>query len=242
MARPWLGPCVDTTVYGCRVRLYLEGNICEKSALFAPHTFDTAERDALASTGQPGAVFVDVGANVGLYSLSLAKAWSEHERTRVLAVEPHPAVRDRLEFNLQQNPHLPIDVSDVAITASEGPTGLRTDEKNLGQTHLSEGGDISVQGVPLLTELNRRGISRLDALKVDVEGAEGQVLVPFLQTAPEELLPEVLVVENNLDQWTQDVIGWIERRGLALQEETRMNLIFKRRGTTDGGGSGAGRE
>jgi FkbM family methyltransferase len=218
---------VDTVVYDCKVRLHPTGNICEKSALFAPHLFDVPERAALAAVGQPGAVFVDVGANVGLYSLFLARAWSDHAGVRVLAVEPHPDIRARLEFNLQQNPDLPVEVSAVAVTESEGPAGLRTGERNLGETRLSDGGDIPVQGRPLLTELDRRGISRLDALKVDVEGSEDRVLVPFLKSAPDGLLPKVLVVEDNPDRWTRDLPTWLERRGLILHEKTRMNLIFR---------------
>jgi FkbM family methyltransferase len=219
---------VDTTIYGCRVRLYPRGNICEKSALFAPHLFDAPERAALARTGRPGAVFVDVGANVGLYSLFLASAWSDQADVRILAVEPHPEIRDRLEFNLRQNPDLPVEVSDVAVMAEEGAVALKTGVKNLGETRVSEEGEITVRGRPLLEELESRGITRLDALKVDVEGAEDQVLVPFLETAPDEMVPAVLVVEDNPRLWARQLPEWLERRGLALQERTRMNLIFAR--------------
>jgi FkbM family methyltransferase len=242
LARPWLGPCVDTELYGCRARLFLKGNISEKSALFAPHAFDTAERQALAGAGGPGAVFVDVGANVGLYSLFLAREWAHHPDARVLAIEPHPTLRARLAFNLAQNPDLVVEISDVAITASEGPVGLKTCEKNLGQTRLSEEGDVQVQGRPLLAELQQRNISRVDSLKVDVEGAEDQVLVPFLEAAPAELLPRVLVVEDNPHQWSDDLLGWIEKRGLVLQTKTRMNLIFTQPPAADGGDRGADRD
>ena len=242
LARPWLGPCVDTEVFGCKARLHLKGNICEKSALFSPQAFDTTERAALAEVGGGGTVFVDVGANVGLYSLFLAKEWSRHADVRVLAIEPHPTVRARLAFNLAQNPELPVEVSEVAITASEGPVGLKTGEKNLGGTHLSEDGEIPAQGRPLLAELRSRNFSQVDALKVDVEGAEDQVLVPFLETAPEELVPQVLVVENNPHEWREDLIGAIERRGLVLEQTTRMNLIFRRSRPATSGAHGAGRD
>jgi len=242
LARPWLGSCVDTEVFGCRARLHPKGNICEKSALFSPHSFDTAEREALAEVGGPGAVFVDVGANVGLYSLFLAKEWSRHAGARVLAIEPHPTVRARLAFNLTLNPDLPIEVSEVAVTASEGPVVLKTGEKNLGGTHLSEDGEVPVQGTPLLAELQRRNIDRVDSLKVDVEGTEDQVLVPFLETAPDELVPRVLVVENNPHEWSEDLLGCIEKRDLVLRTTTRMNLIFTRSRTATSGGQGADRD
>ena len=196
----------------------------------------------MAESGGPEAVFVDVGANVGLYSLFLAKEWSGYPGTRVLAIEPHPTVRARLAFNVAQNPDLPIEISDVAITASEGPVGLKTGQKNLGGTHVSEDGEVPVQGRPLLAELHSRNIGRVDAMKVDVEGAEDQVLVPFLETAPEELLPGVLVVENNPHEWSEDLLGWIEKRGLVLQTTTRMNLIFTGSRPATSGAQGADRD
>lgn len=234
LARPWLPLAVDTEVFGCKVRLHRTGNICERSALFGPRAFDPREREALQAVGQPAAVFVDVGANVGLYSLSLARAWSGHEGARVLSIEPHPTIRARLLFNLAQNPGLPVEVSDVAVTASAGPVTLRTGTTNLGETRVSEEGDVTVPGTTLLAELERRGIHRVDALKVDVEGAEDRVITPFLRAAPEELIPRVMVVEDNTESWKEDLLGWIGRRGLVLRERTRNNLIFARSSQENG--------
>src|SRR2546423_5863387 len=67
--------CRDTMLWGMRLRLYPRRNGCEKNALFTPQMFDTTERRVLAEAlGRKGKkfTFVDIGANVGLYSLYLA--------------------------------------------------------------------------------------------------------------------------------------------------------------------------
>ena len=42
---------------------------------------------------------------------------------------------------------------------------------------------------PLTAILDLAGISAIDALKIDIEGAEDLALAPFLREAPSQLLP-----------------------------------------------------
>src|SRR5947207_13452679 len=83
---------VDTTVWNARVRLYPSRNSCEKNALFTPQMLDVIERGELAGAldrrlaEAGGFTFVDIGANVGLYSLFVAARGGP--RTRILAIEP----------------------------------------------------------------------------------------------------------------------------------------------------------
>src|SRR2546423_15514691 len=67
--------CIDTVLWGMRLRLYPRRNGCEKNALFTPQMFDRMERRVLAQavSRQPGTFnFVDIGANVGVYFPYLA--------------------------------------------------------------------------------------------------------------------------------------------------------------------------
>ena len=45
------------------------------------------------------------------------------------------------------------------------------------------------------------GIAAIDALKIDVEGAEDLVLAPFLRDAPQDLLPKLLLIEDTRGFW-----------------------------------------
>src|ERR1051325_2634510 len=86
--------CVDTTLWGMRLRLYPRRNGCEKNALFTPQMYDTMERRVLAEAvrrGEGTFTFVDIGAIVGLSSLYLAPCGD----VRPLAIEPQPGILER---------------------------------------------------------------------------------------------------------------------------------------------------
>jgi hypothetical protein len=44
--------CIDTTLWGMRLRLYPRRNGCEKNALFTPQMFDVMERHVLAEASR----------------------------------------------------------------------------------------------------------------------------------------------------------------------------------------------
>ncbi len=52
-----------------RLRVHLQGNVCERRYFFTPMLFDRAEHDFIRTTLPVGGRFVDVGANVELNSL-----------------------------------------------------------------------------------------------------------------------------------------------------------------------------
>jgi uncharacterized protein (UPF0218 family) len=46
----------------------------------------------------------------------------------------------------------------------------------------------------LLAALSELGADRIDALKIDIEGSEDLALTPFLNSAPDSLLPSLLII------------------------------------------------
>src|SRR5262245_57882786 len=60
---------IDVTVLGeQRMRLHPRGNACETRILVLPHLFDRYELRVLSRALNPRAVFIDIGANVGIRS------------------------------------------------------------------------------------------------------------------------------------------------------------------------------
>lgn len=230
LARHGLEDCVDWQLFGARMRLYCEGNASEKKALFAPQFFDAEDRQALAALAEPGAVFLDIGANVGLYTFSIAEHFKDHADTRIVAVEPHPDIHRRLAFNRQQNPQLNIELFQGGIAAEPGTLRLLSGKDNLGQTRLLQGAErdqaetIPVPVITLMELVQRFNLRRVDGIKVDVEGFEESVLLPFFAQAPDALLPRLIVIEDNRDQWAVDITEAAAERGYTLSNTTRMNL------------------
>ena len=224
--------CRDTMLWGMRLRLYPRRNGCEKNALFTPQMYDTMERRVLADAvrRKSGAfTFVDIGANVGLYSLYLASCGD----VRTLAIEPQPGILDRLRFHLSVNPAVKIDVLPIALSDREGEVALVLDDSDSGGTHIDKDGGqgtpghVTVPSRPLLAVLREAGIERVDALKIDVEGAEDIVLVPFLRDAPQSLLPLLLLIEDTRGMWSVDLFALLEGRGYTVQDRNRQNVALR---------------
>lgn len=62
----------DVQRFGLDLRLLTRGNYCETTALFAPEFYDVVERRWIAKNLSPQGVFLDIGGNAGLYSLTAA--------------------------------------------------------------------------------------------------------------------------------------------------------------------------
>jgi len=225
---------LDTQLWGMRLRLYALGNGCEKNALFTPQMFDVMERGILADAiGRKcdGFSFIDIGANVGLYSLFVASRASD---VRILAIEPQPGILDRLRFNLAANPGVKVDVLPMALADREGTVELVLDTSDSGGTHIETaarskaGVSVSVPCRPLISVLREAGIESIDVLKIDVEGAEDVVLVPFLHDAPRALLPELVLIEDTRGFWQTDVFALLERHGYTVVARNRQNVAYRR--------------
>ena len=166
----------DVERFGLRWRLYRTGNVSDSRLLLRPDSFDPLETDLLLQRARTGFAFVDVGANCGFYALRVAAAGG-----RVVAIEPHPEMFRRLQFNAALNPDSPVRLLQCAVGDRKGEIRLAEDSRNLGRTRIDDTGAVAVEMRPLLDILGDEGLERLDALKVDVEGFEDRVLVPFLQ-------------------------------------------------------------
>jgi FkbM family methyltransferase len=230
---------VDTELWNTRMRLYPRRNSCEKNALFTPQLFDLHERNVLGAALDrrlaAGATFtfVDIGANVGLYSIFVAARGGA--QARVLAIEPQPGIVERLAFNLRANPQLMIDLAPVAVADREGEIELLIDNRDSGGTRLNRGAPdsggtetVRVRCRPLAAILAEAGITAIDALKIDIEGAEDLALAPFLRAAPDALLPRLVLIEERTDDWGVDLYGLLRERGYGVSSRSKHNVVFQR--------------
>jgi FkbM family methyltransferase len=224
--------CRDTTLWGMRLRLYPRRNGCEKNALFTPQMFDTMERRVLADAVKQkrgGFTFVDIGANVGLYSLYLASCGD----VRTLAIEPQPGILERLRFHLSANPSAQVDVRPIALCDRDGEATLVLNDSDCGGTHIDKPGldqsgeRLTVPCKPLSSVISEAGLMEIDALKIDVEGAEDIVLASFLRDAPASLLPRLILIEDTRGVWTIDLFALLAERGYTEVERSRQNVALK---------------
>jgi FkbM family methyltransferase len=225
------GAPVDIETLGARMRLHPYNNVSEKRVLFTPQFFDPEELRILRSRLRDGFTFIDVGANIGGYALCVASFAGP--TARVLAVEPQPDVFDRLTYNIGLNPYGTVKAVACAIADKPGELTLFLDPRNSGESSVkimasSQASTIRVPATTLLDLVRKERLERLDAIKLDVEGAEDIVLGPFFRDAPETLYPSLLIVEDGTRQWESDLLGMLAAKGYRTIAKTRMNIVLER--------------
>ena len=146
--------------------------------------WEAASWDAMRMHLAPGSVFVDVGAHIGYYSLKAARVVGPGGH--VIAIEPNPPTVRELEDNVRASGATIVNVQPVACSDAESMLDLfAAPEANTGQTSLSkanasQSGTVAatfhVRARPLDDIVTDAGLTRVDVVKVDVEGAEMLVL------------------------------------------------------------------
>lgn len=219
------GP-TDVEVRGIRYRLFIrKDNVTDEKILLSSKVYDGPEIEQLSNSGK---TFVDIGANIGYYSLALAKNGFD----KVIAIEPNPETLRRLEFNVNANS---FNRKIKIIPCCVGPGGVVDFycSGNLGSASLhSEGIDappVQVESKPLLEIVNNEKIDSIDSMKVDIEGYEDQALIPFFEEAPEALWPKNLVLEHTShEMWQTDVLKYLLNGKYQLIKKTRGNAILQK--------------
>lgn len=225
------GKPLDVEVFGAKFRLFPYNNVCEGRILFFPRQFDEEERRLLAERITPDFRFVDVGANIGGYALAVAALAGPS--ARILAIEPLPDIFGRLVYNVRLNPFGTVKALELAVADKDGDMTLFIDRYNQGESSLkiittTEGRSVRVPARRLTTILREEAFERMDALKLDVEGAEDLILEPFFRDAPERLYPGLIILQSTPKRWNVDLFALIEARGYVKIAETRNNVVYER--------------
>jgi FkbM family methyltransferase len=128
----------------------------------------------------PSPVILDVGAHIGLFSLW---ALGENPAARILSVEASPGTFQKTRANCDsaRKGGSQWDVVHAAAWSKAGTVSFQTDGESMGHHVSSGGGNIVVPTMPLTEMLEKTsqlyGISTIDVMKVDIEGAEEEFIV-----------------------------------------------------------------
>jgi FkbM family methyltransferase len=177
---PGMGPRVIRTRHGFVMR-------CDPGDWVGQHilatgTWEDMTTAVIQTCVSPGATVVDVGANIGFYTLLLSQLVTNSGR--VLAFEPMPVGLERLRTNLRLNAVRNVDVREQAVAATNGTARFflgPPEHTSISSLHRIEDAEaINVDCTTLDAALG--GYPRVDFLKVDVEGAEADVLNGAIET------------------------------------------------------------
>jgi len=232
-ARKLAGP-FDVTFQGMKFRLYPAENYCDRVIFGRGELPEPAEHEALVPHIRPGMTFVDIGGNIGSYSIFVG-IQAKRDITLV-ALEPHPRTYQKLLFNLKANGLPTQHVMNLGAGAEHDTLDLWSDGgSNIGHTSMLRAGTanpkvaVKVPVAPLTALLDERGIDHVDLLKIDIEGFEDRALGPFLENVPATGLPRHILIETSHQElWEQDLIKMLQAKGYWAIFETEQNQLWAR--------------
>jgi FkbM family methyltransferase len=171
---------------------------------------------ALKLLVQPGMTVYDIGANVGFFSVLLARLVGP--RGQVYAFEPVPANARQIEYNARLNGFSNITVDTAAMGDAEGTAAFRvSDFSTTGKLRSTGTVEILKEEIPVSTRqldtlVYRSGLMAPSLLKIDAEGAEVAIL-----KGGEKLLATarpIFLIELHSTQ--AEVTAILERHGYSI--------------------------
>lgn len=144
--------------------------------------FGTSEPELFSFYEQflkPGMTVVDAGANIGLHALFFAKRVGPEGR--VYAFEPGQTAFDRLQSHIKRNQVANVRCFNCALGASEGLVSITENREDNSRNFVVESSSATTGAKNVVLRslnqvLKEESVSRIDFLKIDVEGFEPQVL------------------------------------------------------------------
>ena len=158
----------------------------------------------------PGAVFLDVGGNTGIYTIKAAKFLSTNGGL-VITVEPNPEMLAILAHNVRANAFANVRLRNFCLGQTAGAADLWMNfdrPASFSLVHRDEkAAGFSVLVFPLDQIFPLEKLERLDYVKIDVEGAESQVLAGASETLKRfrpivQLETEILDTALNLPEYS----------------------------------------
>ncbi len=167
-----------------------------------------------------GGVVIDIGANIGSHTLAMANLVGEAGQT--YAFEPVPWAINKLKRNLELNNFKNIQIEQIALS-DENHVGLEMEFRASFKIQAGQGVDkngkinqdwwqqcerVVTKMQTLDAYVKEKGLTRIDLIKLDVDGFEGKVIRGALNTLKE--YKPFLIIEI--------APAWIAMRGDSVVE------------------------
>lgn len=224
----WLGrrSVAVTLQSGCQLKVRLNDQLARQ--ILSDQAFEHSVLKRIRSSVQDGMVVLDVGANIGYYTVQFA-AWVG-PTGQVIAFEPNPAMLAELERNVRLNGLRNVIIKPVALSNRAGEVEFHcppAGHEGHGSFHPNEtfatASTIKVPTRRLDDVLADLGIDAADFIKIDVEGAERSIFQGATKLLTGSRKPTMIfecaeITCHAFGHCVLDVLREIADRGYQLEE------------------------
>jgi FkbM family methyltransferase len=220
---------VEADVLGFRMKLE-PAECIDGGLLFYPHLYEHHEIAFLKRNLRSGDVFLDIGANIGFYSLIASPIVGN--QGMVLAIEADPYNYQKLIMNLKVNNIENVQALNVGVSDKEEilRLGLNVTGNRGGNSFLSTSKHgIHVNCHPLSALLKNNHIEKIGGAKFDIEGFEFRVLDGFFNDADHSLYPNFIIIEQNpefKEKAGGNAIDLLMGKGYHIERAGKLNCIM----------------
>ena len=162
-------------------------------------SYEQEKQNAFIRFIRSASVVYDIGANVGFYTLLAAHLVGKSGR--VIAFEPLPRNLEYLREHITLNRLSNVEVVEAAVSTESG-TAMFDDQANPSMGKLSSCGTVAVRTVTIDDLVGSGAIPSPDLVKIDVEGAEYNVLRGASRTL-EKKRPVIFIATHGEELRTQ---------------------------------------
>jgi FkbM family methyltransferase len=177
-------------------------------------------------------VFVDIGANIGIYTQMVASSFNKIKNSTIIAIEPDPSNVFRLKQNLRLLEKKIPNIFNL-VKIEECGVGDSSREMYLDKSYgfanntvidFYKKNSIMIKVKTLLEIIEANKVSHITNLKIDIEGFEDKALLPFFKNANKELYPKNIVIEYFLNK---SILDYLKSIGYKISYINRSNAILQ---------------
>jgi len=155
--------------------IYLDSN--DSLGLSMNTNFEPAETELIRKTVKEGDIVLDIGANIGVYTVMIAEIVGE--KGKVYAFEPDPTNFAILKKNVEINGYKNVILIDKAVSSKKGKLKLFLCEENTGDHKIYDSKEnrkfVEIESIRLDDYFSDYK-GKIDFIKMDVEGSEPGVI------------------------------------------------------------------
>ena len=182
--------------------------------------------------------FIDIGSNIGLYSLNISNLNTKYKKIKTFSIEPNPIVYQRLKKNYQllvsQNKFVKNNflLKNLAIGDKEGFGKI---DKNVDHANVkiikkltNKNKFVRIRIAKLSSLLKKYKIENISCIKIDTEGYELKIIKNFFKRNNLKFFPKYLIVEHNNEKNYFRNEKIILKNNYQIVFTTNSNTIYKK--------------